>query len=84
MKMKTRKVLLMLAFLLGMAASVKAQQLTVDYQVKANVNSPFFMAEAGMSDEYRSMMANAMKDFEMKFQLRYNDGESEFAMVPMR
>lgn len=83
MKMKTRKVLLMLAFLLGMAASVKAQQLTVDYQVKANVNSTSFMAEAGMSDEYRSMMANAMKDFEMKFQLRYNDGESEFAMVPM-
>ena len=81
--MKTRKVLLMLAFLLGMAASVKAQQLTVDYQVKANVNSPSFRAEAGMPDEYRSMMANAMKDFEMKFQLRYNDGESEFAMVPM-
>lgn len=81
--MKTRKVLLMLAVLLGMSASVKAQQLTVDYQVKANVNSPSFMAEAGMPDEYRSMMATAMKDFEMKFQLRYNDGESEFANVPM-
>lgn len=73
----------MLAVLLGMSASVKAQQLTVDYQVKANVNSPSFMAEAGMPDEYRSMMATAMKDFEMKFQLRYNDGESEFANVPM-
>lgn len=81
--MKTKKVLLMLAVFLGLASSVKAQQLTVEYLVKANVNSPSFMAGAGLPDEVRSMYANAMKDFEMKFVLRYNDGESEFANVPM-
>ncbi len=73
----------MLAVFLGLASSVKAQQLTVEYLVKANVNSPSFMAGAGLPDEVRSMYANAMKDFEMKFVLRYNDGESEFANVPM-
>lgn len=81
--MKTKKVLLMLSVFLGLASSVKAQQLTVEYLVKANVNSPSFMAGAGLPDEVRSMYANAMKDFEMKFVLRYNDGESEFANVPM-
>lgn len=45
--MKTKKVLLMLAVFLGLASSVKAQQLTVEYLVKANVNSPSFMAGAG-------------------------------------
>ena len=44
--MKTKKVLLMLAVFLGLASSVKAQQLTVEYLVKANVNSPSFMAGA--------------------------------------
>ena len=49
--MKTKKVLLMLAVFLGLASSVKAQQLTVEYLVKANVNSPSFMVGAGLPDE---------------------------------
>lgn len=61
--MKTKKVLLMLAVFLGLASSVKAQQLTVEYLVKANVNSPSFMAGAGLPDEVRSHVCKCHEGF---------------------
>lgn len=81
--MKMRKVLLLFVLLLGMTATVNAQQLTVDYQAKLDSSSLTFLSEMGVPAEMRGMIASAFKDFTMKFQLRYKDGESSFDNIPM-
>lgn len=79
--MKKLKFLFVVSFLI-LTSRVHAQQLTVHYLVKFDVSSPNFMADASMPAEFRSMYATAVKDFEMNFILKYNEGESCFRFVP--
>ena len=79
--MKKLIFLLVLSFLF-LTSGANAQKLSVNYLVKFDVSSPNFMADASMPTELRSMYATAVKDFEMNFMLKYNEGESSFCLVP--
>lgn len=80
--MKKPLLLFFLSLLCGMSTLVKGQELTIDYIVKVNVNSPTVFQDAGVTEEIRQMLVNAYRDIEMNYRIVHKNGESELRMLP--
>ena len=77
-----KKRVLCIAAVFFSAVLVNAQELTVNYRVVYNTQSPDLFAEAGLSEEMRSSLAKAYKDVVMTYRLTYIAGESDFRAIP--
>lgn len=81
--MKKTLSLFFISLLCSMPTLVNGQELTIDYVVKVNVNSPTVFQDAGVTEDIRQMLVNAYRDIEMAYRISHNNGETELRMIPM-
>lgn len=80
--MKKIKLLSALTILIISFLSVNAQQLSVTYSARFNTDFPNLFKEMKLPEDMRQALTNAYSTIEFSYMLVYDDGESEFRMVP--